>query len=85
MAGAGAHKGRPYGGLGVGTEEGMGPRIREDNGGEGERMGPRIREDTGGGSCIRVREGRKMGPRIREDTEGMGGRETKGWKFRREH
>ena len=38
--GVGAHEGRPYGGrlcVGMtgGIGEGMGPRIREDNGGEG--------------------------------------------------
>ena len=50
--GVGAHEGRPYGGrlcVGMtgGIGEGMGPRIREDNGDWG-GMGPRIREDNGG-------------------------------------
>ena len=63
----------------------MGPRIREDTGGDGRRlgtalrgtgegMGPRIREDTGGdgrrlGTSLRG-TGEGMGPRIREDKGG---------------
>ena len=46
------------------TGEGLGSRIRED---EGREMGPRIREDERGGMGSHVCEdkGRGMGPRIR--------------------
>ena len=59
--------------------EGMGPRIREDTGGE---VFPRIREDTGGGRAVpepplRVRDG-CLGGRARGE-RGWGWGTTEGW------
>ena len=56
--------GRPLGSPLRGTEEGMGPRMREDNGGE--------RDGRPRGSPLRGKE-EGMGPRIREDTGGSVG------------